>query len=50
MITPEMLKPLIDKWEGILEIALDKSTESWCNVIRDTRTGKSTVNKFFHNF
>ncbi len=39
MITPEMLKPLIDKWEGILEIALDKSTESWCNVIRDTRTG-----------
>ena len=38
MITPEMLKPLIDKWEGILEIALDTSTESHCTVIRDTRT------------
>ena len=39
MITPEMLKPLIDKWEGILEIALDKSYEPERNVIRDTRTG-----------
>ena len=34
-----MLKPLIDKWGGILEIALDKSYEPERNVIRDTRTG-----------
>lgn len=34
-----MLKPLIDKWEGILEIALDQSYEPCRTVIRDTRTG-----------
>ena len=43
MITPEMLKPLIDKWEGILEIAPDKSYEPARNVIRDTRTDRKSV-------
>ena len=38
MITPEMLKPLIDKWGGVLEIVLDVSNESWCSTLVDNHS------------